>query len=392
MITASSLSRRLNCPSSDVLARAETSSVWADAGRIEHADLSHLDALPPELAALVPPNARSEVRLAYDVSTHKGRIIGEGEGRAYGNPGPFEIVGSADVIGIQKIHDASGAVECVVVIDWKSGEPVEVAGENPQLNFYALAAARALGLRDAIVRIVYTRTGKVDEARLCGLDLASFGFRLAEMHRTIAARHAAAKRGETLSTVEGPWCKYCPSKHVCPSKNALLVQIGSRGLAAAGDSTITKDRVTDAYRQIVAVENMLKDARARLVAFVDDNGPIDLGGGLMYGRVNRKGNEELSGEVAEQAIRDVVGENAREFAGIAIERSTTKAAIKRAAQATSTKGGASKLEAAVIGRIRELGGATHKASTRPLAEYRRDTDAPPQLPIDEINALLRSPP
>ena len=383
MITASQLGRLLACPSSAVLARAETHSVWAQAGREEHEDLAHLDGLPDELKRHVPPGARSEVRLAYDVATREGRIIGEGGGRAYGEPGPYEIVGSTDVLAV--------VGEAVLILDWKGGNEVEAAASNPQLLFYAIAACRALSLDSAILRIVYTRTGRVDEATIGPLELADFANRLYEIHATIARRTVQHREGIPVDTVEGSHCLYCPSKHVCPSKNALLVQFASSGSEPPGASLLSPELAAKAYRQVCAVDQLVSEAKKRLAAYVDEHGPIDLGNGLMYGRYTRKGNEELDADRVVDAIYNLLPEaDAEAFEDLAIERSTTKAAIKRAAQKLAANGGASKLADSIVRRTRELGGATHKPTTRPLGEYKRDDDGnrAPAPTVADINAML----
>ncbi len=398
MITASSLTRLRQCPSSAVLPRAENASIWADAGNEEHDRLAHwvvdrdsdaisdiVDAdLLARLPSLVPPGARAELKLAYDVVARTARIIGEGSGRAYGDPGPFEIVGSTDVGG----EDG----DTIVVIDWKTGfADVEPAATNDQLWFYATALCRALGKDRAIIRIVYTKTGRVDSYEIEWDELPSFADKLERLHVQVAARIATKSRGEILETREGSWCKHCASKPYCGSKTALLVQVAEHGLAVIGDTTMTPDRAAAAYQQIEKVEQLVKDARKRLEAYVDEQGPIDLGGGKMYGRYHRKGNESLDGELAVQAIREVVGEQAKEFEAIAIERKVvaTKAAIKRAAQQLVAIG-ALKVEKAVLARLKELGGVK-STPTIPLGEFVRAKNDPatlPEIDADNLNRLL----
>lgn len=385
MITASSLTRLRNCPSSAVLPRAETHSVWADAGNDEHETLADLANLPSSLAELVPAGSRSEVKLAYDVATTAGRVIGEGGGRAYGNPGPFEIVGSCDVLGV--IGDS------ILIVDWKTGyADVEPASSNAQLWFYALAACRAMGKESAIVRIVYTKTGRVDEYAIDALELAGFADALRRLHTDVAKRQAALQRGELMETREGSWCKHCASKAVCPSKNALLVQFAEPGFAILGDSQMTPARAALAYAQLTRIEQLTSDARKRLQVYVDEQGPIDLGNGRMYGRYDRKGNEVLNGNVAVQAIREVVGESAKEFETIAIDRKTSKAAIARAAKQLVAKGH-TKVAEAVVDKIRELGGVSHMADSAPYGEHSADrfTRGPqPAIDTDEVNRQLKA--
>jgi hypothetical protein len=383
MITASSLSRLLNCPGSSVLARAENVSAWADAGHEEHLELADqllAGTLPEWIAAAIPDGSRSEVALAFDVSTRLGRIIGENIGRAYSGVGPYEIVGSCDTVGIEG--------DAVVVTDFKTGHnDVELAATNPQLAFYCLAAARALGKSRAIARIIYTKSRRIDEAELDTFDLAAFADRLERLHVRQAEMLAAKTRGDEISTREGAWCRYCPSVPYCGSKVALIKQMA--GMTVIGDA-VTPAVAASAYEQIVRVEQLVRDARKRLETYVDEQGPIDLGGGRMFGRYVREGNERLSGDVAVTAIAAVVGESAKEFEKVAIERKTTKAAIERAAKAVGAKRGTA---AAVVKKIRELGGASHAADSMPVGEYVRDRNEPAELPqvdVAEVNRLLES--
>lgn len=379
-LTMSALPRALNCTSSLVLPRAENHSEWADAGNDEHEELSHLD--DPDLAHLIPSGARAEVKVAYDVSTGVGRIIGDGAGRDYGTLGPFEIPGSIDVLGVEG--------ETVVIRDWKTGyADVDPAVRNWQLYGYALAATRALGKSRARVGIVYTKQGnRLDEAEIDAFDLAEFAGRLEALHMRVPALRDAYRAGEPLDTREGAWCKWCPSKHVCPSKNALLVQVSQQGLAVLGDSAMTPERARTGYEQIVKVEQLVKEARKRLETYIDENGPIDLGNGRMFGRYVRNGNERLNGDVAVRAIATVVGESAKEFESIAIERRTTKAAIERAAKQLGCKRGT---VPAVVKKIRELGGAARAPDSMPLGEYARgEVDEAPALDINAVNRALES--
>ncbi len=381
MITASSLSRLLNCPGSSVLPRAETASVWADAGHEEHAELADQllrGDLPDWIARHIPAGSRPELALAFDVATRTGRVVGENIGRAYGDVGPFEIVGSADAIGIDG--------DAVVVVDFKTGHnDVEPAATNPQLAFYCLAAARALGKTKAIARIIYTKSNRVDEASLDALDLAAFAGRLERLHVRSASDLAARNRGEPVSTREGSWCKWCSSAPYCGSKVALIAQMA--GLTVIGDG-VTSETAAVAYEQVVRIESLIRDARQRLSTFVDEQGPIDLGNGRMFGRYVRKGNESLDGDVAVTAIAEVIGESAREFESIAIERKVTKAAIERAAKQLGCKRGT---VPAVVKRIRDLGGASHGADSMPLGEYVADRNEPaPRIDNEEIDRLLES--
>lgn len=383
MITASALARLRACTASAVLPKAENHNIYADQGHEDHEDLAAQLAdgeLPEWMASRLPAACRTEVALAYDVAARTGRVIGENLARSYGEVGPFEIVGSADVMGVDGDE--------VVIADFKTGHvDVEPASRNAQLHFYALAACRALGKNAARVLIFYTQSQRVDSADLDALDLAQFASDLERLHVKVAALQEAKRRGDTMETREGAWCRHCSSKAYCPSKNALLVQVASGGLAVIGDAALTPERAASAYHQLVKIEQLAKDARARLHAYVDEHGPLDVADGVRFGRDVRPGNERIDGKVAMQAIREVVGESAGEFTTEAVEVKATKAGLKRAAKAL----GQPKLASAVEKRIRELGGITRAPESYPYREYPADTTPDvPALDVSEINAALES--
>lgn len=357
--TASGLSRMMNCAGSVLLPRAENASQWADAGHDEHAEIADqhtAGTLPEWIARLVPAGARSELALAFDVATRQGRIIGENIGRAYGNVAPFEVVGSADMVGIDG--------DAVVVLDWKTGFlDVEPAATNPQMAFYALAACRAFGKDRAIVRIVYTKSNRVDEAELDALDLAAFADRLESLFRRVALAQSTRAAGAPVNTREGSWCRYCPSKSVCPSKVGLLAQVASGGLAATGGE-LTPALAASAYEQLVRIEQIVKEARARLLTFVEEQGPIDLGNGRAFGRYRKLGNRKIDARGAEPVIRAVLGPEAVD---VAIERSTSQAAIERACKQFGQRGD----KAALMRRLEEDGYVVRE-ETFPIGEYAAD--------------------
>jgi len=393
MITMSSLPRLLSCDGALVLPRAENESPWADAGNDEHEDLARqvvTGTLPPRLARIVPPGSRAEVKVAFDVATGTARIIGEGSGRDYGSPGPFEIVGSCDVLGV--------AGDAVVVVDWKTGhKEVDPAARNWQLWGYGLAAARALGKSRAILRIAYTNMPgqPIDEHALDAFDLADFATRLSGLHVREAKLRQEYAAGSTPATREGTWCKHCPSKSRCPSKVGLLVQVASKGLAPIGDTALTPERAREAHFELERLSQLVEEAKARRQAYVDEHGPIDLGNGKLFGRVPKQGNRILDGDKAVQAIREVVGENAKEFEALAVERKTSQAALKRAAQMFGVPGvSPEKLKNQIVERLEKLGGVTRGKDTMPFGEFPKPegwtAGERKELDLDAVDRLLES--
>jgi hypothetical protein len=380
VISPSSLLRQLRCPGSLSLPKAENYSEAAEAGTAEHEVLSDFAALDPVIAAMLPPNPRSEVKLAYDVVTGDGRIIGYGSDRNYGTLGVNEIAGTADVVGSDD-HVA-------YIRDFKTGyADIEPASTNPQIAFYGLAYARALGLQRADVGLIYTKAMREDVAQLNAFDLGAFAQQLKALHQ-----RSKQPAPEHPDTVEGRWCAYCPSKPFCPAKNAMIVKVASGGLARLGDSEITPHRARLAYQQLVNFESIVKDARKRLEQYVSETGPLDLGEGRAYGRYVRPGNEKVSAESAIEAFHslfsaggDVGGFKQDTFESIATERVTSKAAIERACKLTEMP------VKPLMAEIRKTGGIQRGPDTMPIGEY--DTgryEAAPPLDVAAVNAQLEA--
>lgn len=389
MLTMSALPRSLNCDGSLVLPKAELHSEWADVGNDEHEDLArHVIAgtLPERLARIVPEGSRAEVTVFYDVATGVGRIGGDGEGRNYGTPGPFEVPGKIDVLGIDG--------DTVVVVDWKTGyKDVDPASRNWQLWGYALAACRALGKSKARIYIAYTnQPGQpIDEHTLGPLDLAEFASRLKSLQVRQVELERMYRGGVPPATREGSWCAHCASKSRCPSKTGLLVQVAEHGLAIIGDTTLTQDRARQAHQEIERLDQLVKEAKSRREKWIDENGPIDLGNGKAFGRLPRKGNRVLDGEKTLRAIREIVGESAKEFEAMAVERKTSQAAIKRAAQMLGVGQSPEKLKNQILKRVEDLGGISHGKDTMPLGEFALEQGAEvPKLDTDAIDRLLES--
>lgn len=388
MLTMSALPRSLNCDGSLVLPRAELASEWADAGQDEHEELARQTLsgnLPPRLARVIPSNPRVEVTVFYDVATGTGRIAGDGEGRNYSSAGPFEIPGKIDVLGLDE--------DTVVIIDWKTGhKEVDPASRNWQLWGYALAVCRALGKTKARLYIAYTnQPGQpIDEHTLDAFDLAEFASKLKQLQTREGSLRRRYQQGEQPTTTEGPWCVHCASKSRCPSKTGLLVQISEKGLAVLGDTQLTPERARQAHFEIERIDQLVKEAKQRREKWIDENGPIDLGNGKAFGRMPRKGNRSLDGDKAVQAIREIVGESAKEFEALAVERKTSQAALKRAAQTLGVGQSPEKLKNRLLARIDELGGVTYGKDIMPLGEFALEAGVEvPKLDFEDIDKLMK---
>ena len=107
----------------------------------------------------------------------------------------------------------------------------------------------------------------------------------------------------------------------------------------------------------------------------------------------RWGTDPCAGSSTTSEKRSARTSDTRAPVSIAIEYSTSKAAIGRAAKQLADKRGAGKLATAVIEKIRELGGATNAPDSMPLGEYTRGRDEPaekPAIDMGAVNALLEA--
>jgi hypothetical protein len=104
MITASSIERGKRCPAHATLPHRDVPTAAADAGSERHAGYeARINAgdIPEELESRWPGMSwRAEVKFAYDLSTGRGRELGQGSDRDYSGAGPLELTGTADVVGI----------------------------------------------------------------------------------------------------------------------------------------------------------------------------------------------------------------------------------------------------------------------------------------------------
>lgn len=297
--TASSLDRAIKCPASCVLPHVITRpGKAANKGTAIHVYLENVGKVGPEDAlAMVAEEFRglcsaidirslptdpslfaSEMAVAWDYVTGKGRLLGQGKNRDYSGVAATELTGTADVI--------SWAEGLVVVADYKSGFGyVPPARWNPQLRFLALAASSALGVRRARVAVIKVREGaepEHDVAELDALDLDEYAGQLKRTMTAIFAREAEVLAGRSPDVKEGGWCKYCPAFVHCPGKVALLSAIAEKGPGA-----LAAEDMPEVYRRVRSLQSLSEAAMDRIKELARRE-PFSIGDGMMFGsRGNR---------------------------------------------------------------------------------------------------------
>jgi RecB family exonuclease len=376
-VSGSGLERYVNCAASAVLPKIWTAdgSDHADRGTETHAHLervsrgmdpaeslarvdeAHRDAAAAvDLDALAPELALSaEVSIAYNPHADTARVIGEGLGRDYSSVTADEVPMTLDVVGV--------AEDRVIVGDYKTGHGrIARAAQNWQMIGGALGAARAFDRPAADVQLVHIRDGRKpwrDRATFDALDLAGFAAELratTERTKRDRERHAA---GEHVEPTEGPWCKYCPSRDLCPAKVGLL----RSALGADDNMPVTAADAGELWERIEASEKALKHAKSKLIAMASHE-PLLLriepdGTTVWLGKRTKKGNESLDATIAiDVAASHLAADPAaltREVAGLDV----TKAALERAIKARGLK--VATTMDAILADVRACGGATREA-------------------------------
>lgn len=242
MISASSLARVIACPASAVLPAVVTVGDAAERGTDIHAFMRRVLGGVPRSTALEhvsPENrvtcegidfakvveglseVRSEVSYALHAESLEVREIGRNIGRNY----PSEYVGLDRLPWLPGTLDMEGfrADGVPVVEDFKTGQPVDAAAENPQLFFFALVRRALTGANEVEIRIRYVREdGRtyVDRHVADVFELDSFAADLERTASHVCRLHTGVEK-QDVTVRPGSQCRYCPAITSCPAHVAL---------------------------------------------------------------------------------------------------------------------------------------------------------------------------
>ena len=324
-ITGSGLERAALCPASAVLPRSPALvSEAMEQGSAVHAYLeaaakvgrdAALSATPERWRRMceaidlerLPVDASgyaAEVAFAWAWTDDTAREIGRSMGREYGGLRSNELAGTADVVGLV---GESG----VIVLDYKTGWSTRElrASGNRQLQFYALAAARAYGRRWARIVLVHIHsdgTSWFDSADLDELDLSAIASDLAEIVMAAGDAADALERGEAPKTRLGDHCRGCTSRASCPAQTAMVLRLASDPASPRkiAEGILTREVAAIAWEKYKIAKSCVDDIGETLRGFAAEHGPIDLGGGRILGRAPKRTVRKLSGRVAWRLIAD----------------------------------------------------------------------------------------
>jgi hypothetical protein len=364
VITSSRLEIARLCPGAFALDHVDESTPEAEAGTARHSQREaeiNSGNVPAVLTERWPDlEWRAEVAFAYDVATGLGRELGQNIGRGYATAGatPFEVCGTADVVGYGRGK--------LVILDWKSFDPnVSRPGQNAQLHILALAASRAYGLTAAQVAIHHEIRG-LDVAALDELDLDAFASEVRDITASVAKARQDHRAGTPVQFTTGQHCRYCPAFHACPKQKALVLELAS----GAADKRVEMivpladdESAADAYEFSRQIGLLKKRLDAALYARAQER-PIPLRSGKMFGPVEKLSNEKLDGDIVYQVVK---AKHGQVIADTAVERHATKTKLREALGFVDAKSVAA-AEREILEAVRAAGGATREKKTE-IAEY-----------------------
>ncbi len=373
MITASKIELAMKCQGAFALPGIIEIHAGQEEGNELHEE--HEEAIEsgniPEILRERWPNYlwRAEVSFAIDVSTGKGRVLGVGLDRAYDRAGalaalgiaplgPFEVSGTADVVG-------RGPRGELVIADWKSFDPnVSRAAKNAQLHTLALAATRAFELDECQVALSHMLR-PFDVADIGPIDLDVFETELRKVFESVAKAKGIVRNGGMVPLTPGTHCRYCPALIgpqgvACPAQKDLAAEMTKADTVMAIESRIPFESDADAadafdlWQRLKLLTNRVGaalHARAGEREFV-------LNDGRVFGPREKQGNLKLDGEKVWQLLNKQYGPR---IADQSVRRVATQKHLEEALKMTGKPVAPQKKK--VIDELKARGGATQTTKT-----------------------------
>lgn len=371
MITASAIPRLLACPASHRLPHHDYRSAAADAGNARHAEAEAAADTGGELHHAVQAlmvegdQLATECAFAYDCATDSARELGHLD-RRYRDLAPYEIPGTMDLL----IRGPGRAV----VVDYKSFAEVASAERNAQLATYALMVARAYGLDEVTVAIVYlTNVRRPSIATLGPLDLDAHAARLRSLHADVM---------RPATPAPGAHCRYCPAFLSCPAQQALALDVGD-ALPLEIERRIPFDddqSAAEAFDLLARIKTLSARIQAALYARAAER-PIPLGNGMVLGQYEKLGPTVIDADIAYEVVRELHGQEA---ADKSVTRKASQAGIERAVGKPGKK--------AVMAEIEARGGKSRSTIVKTEVYALNDSARIAEMVRDTAEAMGLIPP
>jgi len=243
----------------------------------------------------------------------------------------------------------------LTVVDWKTGRhAVTPAKDNAQLTAAALTLATLYQVDTVKAGIGYVRTGKYDWVELNALDMQEF-------RETLKATLAALP---TAQATPGTHCRelYCPMLGQCPATSAAMAQMTKLPIVYTPSAIQNADHARYQYEVLRTVQAATASAWGALRLWAEQNGPVPLEGGKAWGsHTVRRESIDMTPE-AVAALRSILGEHA----DTALEISSSKAAIERAARLVSKESGGTikGIKETVLSALSNVGAVKVSESTK----------------------------
>jgi len=350
MLSASGVPRALRCVASLVLPRTLVASDYAEAGIEWHAENeSAADTggeLPDAVSALILEDDElvTEQPFAYNVATDTARQLPRGKRRDY-NTTPFEIPGTPDLV-----IRGNGRV---VVVDYKGIAEVDSAERNAQVATYALMVARAWGVDEVEIAIVYRASWRRPSyATLTALDLDAHASRLKQLQLDVTK----ARENPLAWVRSGSWCRFCEAALGCPEWTALRKQAANGELAVVVEAAIPfpdDNEAADAWDLLQRIKMLAGRLEGALRMRAKER-PIPLPDGMVLAEVEKEGKRKIDADKAYALMRERFGQ---EIADAAVRRSVAQSWIESALKDAGVKG-AAKHKDSIVKQLEESGAVT----------------------------------
>ncbi len=381
MKTASQLNRIKACPASETLPHTDVSTVWAERSNAIHTYLQHLDELGQigalekipqqyrdECRALdvdIPLGARTEVAYAYDLDTKEAWELEGCKDREYHKyvdaANPNIICGTLD---LEHITEDRARVD-----DWKSGgKRYPKPHTQPAMMFYGMCVSKVR--ERGVVDLQYRQldTGISPRSTVDTFDFVAFEGELLRIRKAVGV----AKRTPAASQVynQGEHCRYCPAQDSCPPRLRMMDRAHTGELEREVHLNWGAGAVRDPahlqqmYAQYEAAKLMVSRMSDILHAIAKEEA-FECKPGVMFGEVEKLGNEKLHGPIAHQVVEEIHGTDA---ADAACRRKCTKKDLERAIKAAVPRGQGKKAIDATLEAIRARGGSERKL-TKKITKY-----------------------
>jgi len=290
---------------------------------------------------------KAEVTLALDPDTGVARELGAGSslpGESWKLAADGEMTGTPDLVRMTRDG-------ILVVRDYKTGQYMKFAdpSKSGQLRALALAAARIYQCAGSVV----VELAQVDDdgvvirsATFDAFDLDAIGCELAEMYRRL---------DEPAKLCPGRHCTahFCPMLDVCPAtkQTALAVTKAAELAHPLTVDLISPEHAAYVRERLLVAKAFIADLEAGLKSYATHT-PIPLGDGRVWGAREQKRESIKMDAGAAAVLAEHLGPDG---AAIAIEQSTSKAAIHRAVMSVTERGGGAALEKSVLAALRAAG-------------------------------------